>query len=175
MNIITNDMALSLFPIPTFEYCAGLVFPEVTRRHAEAINKYTGRGWMMSKYATDDICHLFPAGSRSLMDSRTWRLSLQASTSAPSLSGWRPSKASLPLRVHPVMPSNWALHFNASNRPFICFNVVASRFLRHWYIIHDNALLNHLRQVFVHHLSYILSWNSKEDVSHPTTASSELD
>ena len=157
MNVITHDMAISLFPIATFDYLAGLICPEVTRRHAKAIQKYVDRGWRMMKRASDDVRHLFPAGSRSVMDSRTWRLKLSSLSPALCSPEWKPSRGSLPLRIHPVMPTNWALHFNSGNRLSMCFNVIASRVLRHWYIIHDEALFVHLQRIFTRHLDYILS------------------
>lgn len=150
MQIITYDMAYSLYPDATFEdktslWLAGTPTPDLTMRHSECIGKYTLRGFRF-------IAETLPANQeqyvidtqRRLTDRHTWRIELDTTGIALR----QPITPTSPLiNCDPVVHSSWCLQ-SSPNPHAMQYTVFRNYCLRYEYVASCRSQINHYQSYF---------------------------
>src|SRR5271154_1238948 len=80
MNLITSDMACSLYPRATFQEWCTLSFPRDDGTHIIGVAKYVCHGWRAISEVCPPDCNMMeqfrPGTLRTMADSHCWRIPL---------------------------------------------------------------------------------------------------
>ena len=151
MNVISYEMAYSLYPRATFEEDRGLILRTVGPSQLAGIAKYTERGWDMIYNVPEDERaneRSFKEGSRWIDDAASWCIPLcRTPAEHKRFTTFHPTPTSPPIRRDPASVTNWYFRFR-EDEPEMCFGTVKSIGLFYPYVIHEWVVEENLKTIY---------------------------
>ncbi|KDR77631.1 hypothetical protein GALMADRAFT_119757 [Galerina marginata CBS 339.88] len=133
MNVITHDMAYSLYPHATFEERRSLIISTEGSKQDHARAKYAKRGWSLIERPSLDETKRpvsdFATGLRYVGDSRCWKIPILPEMDIPSSF---------------IESNSWQLTYNESLEGVMSFSILLTDNLRYSYLVVDKETQDYL-------------------------------